>query len=128
MLSKKKLEATSGQPSRMIARKLPEKKSQRRRFARVDAEQLAILECGERYFTVKLLDMSSNGARIHVGPAPDLNMMTHIIVPDIGGRLRCERIWQAGKTVGLRFLEKPYEVVQKMPPSLRRLMVPLAQD
>lgn len=103
-------------------------KMQRRRFARIPAAQIAILECGERYFTVNLLDLSSNGARIQVGPAPDLEAMTHIIIPDIGGRLRCERIWQEGKTVGLRFLEKPYEVVQKMPASMRRLMVPLALD
>lgn len=123
MLSKKKLEVTSDLPEKKSVAK-----SQRRRFARIDATQIAILECGERYFTVNLLDLSSNGARIQVGPAPDLNAMTHVIIPDIGGRLRCERIWQDGKIVGLRFLEKPYEVVQKMPPSMRRLMIPLSPD
>ncbi len=104
------------------------KTAQRRRFARIPAAQIAVAECGERYFSVNLLDLSSNGARIQVGPALDLETITHIIIPDIGGRLKCEKIWQDGKTVGLRFLEKPYEVVQKMPASMRRLMVPLAVE
>lgn len=122
-MSKQPTKALAGLPGDGAAVKM-----QRRRFARIPAAQIAIIECGERYFTVNLLDLSSNGARIEVGPAPDLDAMTHVIIPDIGGRLRCERIWQDGKTVGLRFLEKPYEVVQKMPASMRRLMVPLALE
>lgn len=98
---------------------------QRRRFARVSAAQSAVLECGERYYTVALQDLSSNGACIQVSPAVELDRMTHLIIPDIGGRLRCEAVWKDERTVGLRFLEKPYEVVQKMPASMRRLMVPL---
>jgi hypothetical protein len=100
-------------------------RTQRRRFARIAANQLAVAECGERYYTVKLIDLSSNGARIEVSGNFDLPTMTHLIIPDIGGRLRCERVWQDGNTVGLRFLEKPYEVSQKMAASVRRLMVPL---
>ncbi|RIK94218.1 MAG: hypothetical protein DCC73_06545 [Proteobacteria bacterium] len=100
-------------------------KVQRRRFARVPAAQIAVAECGERYYTVNLIDLSSNGARIQASPALDLTDMTHLIVPDIGGRLRCEKVWQEGRTFGLRFLEPPYEVVQKMPASMRRLMLPL---
>lgn len=103
-------------------------RTQRRRFARVAAPQSAVVECGEKYFTVGLLDISSNGARIRVGSAVDLDTITHIIIPDIGGRLRCEVIWQDERIVGLRFLEKPYEVVQKMQVSMRRLMVPLPLD
>ncbi|MDA5194854.1 PilZ domain-containing protein [Govanella unica] len=123
MMTKQPPEVCNDLPDETIA-----VKSQRRRFARITAMQIAIVECGERYFTVNLLDLSSNGARIQVGPAPNLDTMTHIIIPDIGGRLRCERIWQEGKIVGLRFLDKPYEVVQKMPASMRRHMVPLALD
>jgi len=100
-------------------------KVQRRRFARVPAAQIAVAECGERYYTVNLIDLSSNGARIQASPVLDLAGMTHLIVPDIGGRLRCEKVWQEGRTFGLRFLEPPYEVVQKMPASMRRLMLPL---
>lgn len=103
-------------------------KPQRRRFARVNASQMAVAECGERYYSVKLMDISSNGARIEVNPDIDLSAMTHIIIPDIGGRLRCEKVWRDENVIGLRFLEKPYEVVQKMPASMRRLMVPLAVD
>lgn len=103
-------------------------KVQRRRFARIAANQLAIAECGERYFTVKLIDLSSNGARIEINENLDVLSMTHLIIPDIGGRLRCERVWQDGQIVGLRFLEKPYEVSQKMAASVRRLMVPLPVD
>lgn len=103
-------------------------KIQRRRFARITANQLAIAECGERYFTIKLIDLSSNGARIEIKDDLDVLTMTHLIIPDIGGRLRCERVWQDGNTVGLRFLEKPYEVSQKMTASVRRLMVPLPID
>lgn len=98
---------------------------QRRRFARISAAQNAVVECGERYYTVGLQDLSSNGARIQVSPAVELDKMTHLIIPDIGGRLRCEAVWKEGRVVGLRFLDKPYEVVQKMPASMRRLMVPL---
>lgn len=123
MVPKKSPEVTADLPENNTATK-----SQRRRFARMATPQIAIVECSERYFTVSLLDLSSNGARIQVGPAPDLDLMTHIIIPDIGGRLRCERIWQDGKIVGLRFLEKPYEVVQKMPASMRRFMVPLSPE
>jgi c-di-GMP-binding flagellar brake protein YcgR len=101
---------------------------QRRRFARIEADQSAVVECGERYFTVGLIDLSSNGARIRVSPAVDPDTITHLIIPDIGGRLRCEVIWQEERIAGLRFLEKPYEVVQKMQASMRRLMVPLALD
>lgn len=102
--------------------------AQRRRFARIAASQTAIAECGERYYTVNLIDISSNGARILVNPTLDVDSMTHLIIPDIGGRLRCEKVWQDGRTVGLRFLEKPYEVSQKMAASMRRLMVPLPLD
>ncbi|RMF08548.1 MAG: PilZ domain-containing protein [Alphaproteobacteria bacterium] len=101
---------------------------QRRRFARISAAQNAVVECGERYYTVGLQDLSSNGARIQVSPAVELDKMTHLIIPDIGGRLRCEMVWKEGRIVGLRFLEKPYEVAQKMPVSMRRLMVPLPVD
>ena len=100
-------------------------KVQRRRFARIPAAQIAVAECGERYFTVNLIDLSSNGARIQANPALDLSTMTHLIVPDIGGRLRCEKVWQEDRTFGLRFLEAPYEVAQKMPASMRRLMLPI---
>lgn len=101
---------------------------QRRRFARIEADQSAVVECGERYFTVSLIDLSSNGARIRISPAVDPDTITHLIIPDIGGRLRCEVIWQEERIAGLRFLEKPYEVVQKMQASMRRHMVPLAMD
>lgn len=100
-------------------------KTQRRRFARVPAAQIAIAECGERYYTVGLMDLSSNGARIQASPALDLTDMTHLIIPDIGGRLQCQQVWKEGRVIGLRFLEPPYEVVQKMPVSMRRLMIPL---
>lgn len=103
-------------------------KTQRRRFARVPAAQVAIAECGERYFTVGLLDLSSNGARIQASPALDLSGMTHLIIPDIGGRLQCQQVWKEGRIIGLRFLEPPYEVVQKMPVSMRRLMIPLPME
>lgn len=106
----------------------PAPKVQRRRFARIAAAQTAVAECGERYFTVNLIDISSNGARILVNPSLDVDSMTHLIIPDIGGRLRCEKVWQDGRTVGLRFLEKPYEVSQKMSAPMRRLMVPLPLD
>lgn len=101
---------------------------QRRRFARIEAAQNAVAECGERYYTVSLQDLSSNGARVQVSPAVELDRMTHLIVPDIGGRLRCEVVWKEDRIVGLRFLDKPYEVAQKMPASMRRLMVPLQME
>lgn len=119
MLAKKGREANLSEPEAATA------KTQRRRFARVPAAQIAIAECGERYYTVGLLDLSSNGARIQASPALDLTGMTHLIIPDIGGRLHCEQVWQEGRVIGLRFLEPPYEVVQKMPVSMRRLMIPL---
>ncbi len=112
--------ATAGQSDQNTATSV-----QRRRFARISAAQNAVVECGERYYTVSLQDLSSNGARIQVSPAVELDKMTHLIIPDIGGRLHCEVVWKEGRVVGLRFLEKPYEVVQKMPTSMRRLMVPL---
>lgn len=96
----------------------------RRRFVRVPLgmDGYAASEAGS--CDAFVLNMSSNGARIRLEDADLPGPITHLVVPELDCSLACEMVWRSGDCVGLRFTERPYEVAQSMPLSIRFQMLP----
>lgn len=96
----------------------------RRRFVRVPLgmDGYAASEAGSCEAFV--LNMSSNGARVRLEDADLPGPITHLVVPELDCSLPCEMVWRSGDCVGLRFIERPYEVAQSMPLSIRFQMLP----
>lgn len=96
----------------------------RRRFVRVPLGMDGI--AGSEFGSCEafVLNMSSNGARIRLDDADLPGPIIHLVVPELDCNLSCETVWRSGDCVGLRFTERPYEIAQSMPLSIRLQLVP----
>lgn len=98
--------------------------ARRRRFVRVPMGMDGIAASDAGSCEAFVLNMSSNGARIRLDDAELPGPITHLVVPELDCSLPCEMVWRSGDCVGLRFTERPYEVAQSMPLSVRLQLVP----
>ena len=104
----------------------PANPMERRRFVRVAADLIGLVECKGRYSTAYVRDISSNGAHLFFVDKLPAGAVHSIVIPRLNQRLICETVWQKGRSIGIQFKERPYEITQKMPVSLRQQMLPAA--
>ncbi len=100
--------------------------AERRRFIRVAADLIGLVECKGRYSTAYLRDISSNGAHLFFVDKLPAGAVRSIVIPRLNQRLICETVWRKGRSIGVQFKERPYEITQKMPVSLRQQMLSAA--
>lgn len=99
---------------------------ERRRFPRHLGLMHAIAECGGDKLPASVDNISSNGIQVRFANGFPEGPIDHITLPQYGVRLACEPVWRSGDSGGFRFTDRPYEVVQRLPVSLRDKLLPSA--
>lgn len=99
---------------------------ERRRFPRHFDLMHAIAECGGDRLPASVDNISSNGIQVRFANGFPKGPIDYITLPQYCIRLACEPVWQSGDSGGLRFKDRPYEVVQRLPVELRDKLLPTA--